>query len=272
MPRDDNVGAARPAGPCFWRIRRFLPLAIVVVLAAVVIVSGLRGILSLETLVRNRAVIDDFLSAHQVAAYAIYIGVYIAVVALSVPGAAILTITGGFLFGVVPGALAAMLGATTGAVVIFLIARSAFGDNLLRRIGPRAAKLADGFKRDAFNYLLFLRLVPAFPFWLVNLAAALFSVPLSTFIAATALGGLPAAFAFAFGGAGLDSVIDAQAASLRECLASADAPDCHLNFDPRQILTPELLGALLALAALALVPVAVRHWRGLAGKALPPQR
>ncbi len=122
--------------------------------------------------------------------------------ALSLPGGAILTVIGGLLFGVIVGSVAAAVGALVGATAIFLIARSAAGEFLTRRAGPFAAKLAEGFRADAFSYLLFLRLVP-FPFWLVNLASALFGVRLSTYVAATAIGIVPATVAFAAFGAGL---------------------------------------------------------------------
>lgn len=259
MPIDEDTAA--PATTGRWRrLWRFLPLAVIVILAVVLLVSGARHILSVETLVRHRAEIDGFIADHRLAAFAIYIALYIAVVALSVPGSAVLTLTGGFLFGTLLGGLAAIVGATVGAVLIFQIARSAFGETLVRRAGPVAAKLADGFKADAFNYLLFLRLVPAFPFWLVNLASALFGVSLATFVTATAIGIVPAAFAFAFTGAGLDSVIAVQAKIFRDCLASGQI-DCHLDFHPKHALTPQLLGALVALGALALIPVAIKHWR-----------
>ena len=108
--------------------------------------------------------------------------------------------------------------------MIFLIARSALGEWLTRRAGPFAAKLAEGFRADAFSYLLFLRLVP-FPFWLVNLAPALFGVRLSTFIAASAIGIIPATVTFAVFGAGLDSIIAAQEPQYNACLA-AGRGDC----------------------------------------------
>jgi uncharacterized membrane protein YdjX (TVP38/TMEM64 family) len=261
MPIDQDIGSSTVVSRKKWRgLRRFLPLGIVIILVGAVLLSGAGNLLSLGTLVRHRAAIDGFIAEHRLGAFAIYIGLYIAVVALSVPGSAVLTMTGGFLFGTFAGGFAAVIGASVGAVLIFQIARSAFGENLLRRAGPFAARLADGFQADAFNYLLFLRLVPAFPFWLVNLAAALFAVPLPTFAIATAIGIIPAALVFAFAGAGLDSVITAQAESYRGCIA-ADERDCRPDFDPQHILTPELLGALIALGALALVPVAVRRWR-----------
>src|SRR5204863_6899077 len=145
------------------------------------------------------------------------------------PGSLFMTIAGGILFGVAVGGIATVISATIGATIIFLIAKSACGENLVRRAGPLACKLADGFKADAFNYLLFLRLVPAFPFFLVNLVPALAGVKLATFIAATAIGVLPAAFAFAFFGSGLDSVLAAQEVAYRACLASGRA-ECTLQF------------------------------------------
>jgi uncharacterized membrane protein YdjX (TVP38/TMEM64 family) len=130
----------------------------------------------------------------------------------------------------------------------------------LRRAGRLAEKVAQGFRADAFNYLLFLRLVPIFPFWLVNLVPALCGVPLATFVAATALGVIPVTFAFAFVGAGLDSVIAAQQAAYQSCLV-AGRPDCRLEFHMKAALTPELLGAFVALGVLALIPVVVKRLR-----------
>ncbi|MEI9804678.1 MAG: VTT domain-containing protein [Pseudolabrys sp.] len=153
-----------------------------------------------------------------------------------------------------------MIGATIGATLIFLVARTALGEPLLRRAGPRACHLAQGFCKDAFSYLLFLRLVPAFPFFLVNLVPAFAGVRLLPFMAATALGIIPATFVYALAGTGLDSAITVQKESYEACLAAGHA-DCHLTFDARDVLTPQLLGALVALALLALIPVVVRRLR-----------
>ena len=144
--------------------------------------------------------------------------VYIVVVALSVPGGALLTITGGFLFGWLVGGLSTVIGATIGATIVFLIAKTSLGETLAAKAGPWMAKLSEGFRNDAMNYLLFLRLVPAFPFWLINLAPALLNVPLSTFVIATFIGIIPGTFAFAFLGAGLDSIIDKQREAYQACL------------------------------------------------------
>jgi uncharacterized membrane protein YdjX (TVP38/TMEM64 family) len=252
--------SARSTGP----LRRFLPVVAIVLLALLVYAMGWHRELSLENLVRHRAIIDQFVADHRLAAITVFIAIYIAVVALSIPGAVLLSISGGFLFGVSVGALATVVGATTGAICIFLIAKSAFGEYLVRRAGSLAAKLAEGFRADAFSYLLFLRLVPVFPFFLVNLVPALTGVKLRTFVAATVLGILPATFAFAFFGAGLDSVIAAQESAYRACLAAVQQ-NCRLDFDLRRAITPELLMAFAALGIAALVPVMVKHLRGRAG-------
>jgi uncharacterized membrane protein YdjX (TVP38/TMEM64 family) len=246
----------RPRG----RTRRLVALAAVLVVAVVAYALLRRGGLSLESLVSHRETIDRFVAEHRAAAILTYICIYIVTVAVSVPGATILTVIGGFLFGVVAGGSAAVVGATTGATLIFLFARTALGEPLLRRAGPRAGQLARGFRDDAFSYLLFLRLVPAFPFFLVNLVPALAGVRLAPFVAATALGVIPASFVYAFAGTGLDSVMLAQSHAYRDCLA-AGRTDCHFAFDPRDVLTWQLIGALVALGLLALVPVAVKRLR-----------
>jgi uncharacterized membrane protein YdjX (TVP38/TMEM64 family) len=172
----------------------------------------------------------------------------------------VLTLTGGILFGGVVGGAAAVVGATIGATIIFLIAKTAFGEHLAKRAGPAVGKLIGGFRADAFNYLLFLRLVPLFPFFLVNLVPALAGVRLVTFVAATFLGIIPGGFAFAFVGAGLESVIRAQSAAYNACLA-AGRTDCRFDFDVKAVVTPELLAGFAALGVIALIPVVVKRWR-----------
>jgi uncharacterized membrane protein YdjX (TVP38/TMEM64 family) len=247
----------RSAGLSFGKLA---PLILIAATALLVVGMGWHHALSLEALARRRAELDLLIDRHFAAALAGYVGLYVAAVALSVPGAVVLTIAGGILFGWFLGALAAALGATIGAIILFLVARGALSAYVARKLGPRLARLAEGFKADAFNYLLFLRLVPVFPFWLVNLAPALLGVSLRTFAAATAIGILPGAFAFAFVGAGLDSVIRAQEAAYQACLAAA-RPDCRLTFELQAAVTPQLLIALSALGLLALLPVLVRRWR-----------
>jgi len=252
------------AGSSKFPLCRLVPLIVIAVASAVVIAMGWHRQLSFETLARHDDALRDFIATHEMPALAAYMALYIAAVALSIPVGVFLTVTGGVLFGALLGGVAAVVSATIGAICIFLIARSAIGEYLVRRAGPVAERLAVGFRADAFSYLLFLRLVPIFPFWMVNLVPALAGVRLATFAAATALGVIPATFVFAFVGAGLDSVIAAQQAAYRSCLAAARS-DCRLEFHVNAALTPELIGALTALGVLALVPVLVKRLRARTG-------
>jgi len=240
--------------------RRWLPLIIIIVLSLTAIAIGWNRKISFETVVRHNEAIHAFIQFHRITSVAIYVAVYLVAIALSLPGGLILTMLRGFLFGGLLGGAATVVGATAGAVVLFTVAKSAFGEHLTRWAGPLAEKLAAGFRADAFHYLLFLRLVPVFPFVLVNLVAAIVGLRLRTFVAATALGIIPGTFTFAFLGAGLDSVIHAQAAIYNACLASG-RPDCKLDFDFKAAVTPELLAALAALGVLALIPVVVKRIR-----------
>lgn len=257
-PRRSTETAPRLARQ--FRLARLIPLAAIVVLTGLALATGWDSKLSFETLVKHRAALTTFVDGHQIEAIATFIGIYIVAVALSLPGALFLTIAGGILFGTVVGGLATVIGATIGATVIFLIARSSVGEYLARRDSPLMQKIASGFREDAFGYLLFLRLVPIFPFWLVNLAPALLGVPLSPFVISTIFGIIPATFAFASFGAGLDSVIAAQETAYQDCLAVGRS-GCSFEFDAKTAVTPQLLLALIALGVLALIPVAVKHWR-----------
>lgn len=235
-----------------------MPLAIIVLAAVLVFALGWPRYLSLEMVVRNHTALAAFVEAHFAAALAAFVMVYIATVALSLPGAVLLTIAAGILFGWLVGGLAVLVGATVGATIIFLVAKTACGEYVARRAGPRLSRIVHGFRADAFSYLLFLRLVPLFPFVLVNIAPALVGVPLATFVAATALGIIPGTFVFAAVGAGLDSAIRAQEAIYRACV-DAGRPDCHLDFDASAAATPELIAALIGLGLLALVPVLIKR-------------
>jgi len=244
--------------------RRLLPLALLAVAAALVVSQGWHGYLTLEHLAANRETLRGLIASNLPLAIAAYIALYIVVVALSLPGGALLTVSSGFLFGWVVGGLASVLGATVGAVIVFLIARTSLGEPLAARAGPRLAKLRQGFQKNALNYLLFLRLVPVFPFWLVNLAPALLGVPLSTYVIGTAIGIVPGTFAFAYAGVGLDSVIEAQRRAYETCLLEAGsegAAACRFSLDPGALVTRELLIALLLLGGVALIPPVLKALR-----------
>lgn len=252
----DRAGRAGPR-----ILRRLLPLALLAAVAVVVVYNGWHDHLSLQQVADNRDMLRQLVTDRFVLALAGYMAVYVAVVSLSLPGGALLTVTGGFLFGWAAAGCATVVAATAGATIVFLIARTSLGETLVSRAGPRLDRVASGFRDNALSYMLFLRLVPAFPFWLVNLAPALLGVPLGTYVLGTALGIIPGTFAFAVLGAGLDSIIDAQKQARRECLARADGTDCTLSLDPASLLTPELIAAFVALGIVALIPVLVRGLR-----------
>lgn len=240
--------------------RRFLPIVLVVAACLTAIALGGHAALSWDRLAREWAHIESFIALHPVSALFAYVAVYAAATGAGLPGAMFLTLAGGLLFGPYAGGAAALAAATMGATVIFLATRTAFGPLLARRAGPLAAKLSREFRRDAFFYLLFLRLAPAFPFYLVNLVPAFCNVRLKTFLAATVLGMAPASFAFAFIGAGLDHLIDAHARMLSACEA-ARRTDCAVSFDSATLMSPQVVAGIVALAVLTLVPVLVRRVR-----------
>ena len=254
-----------PAAGARLRLPRLLPLVLLAAAALMVVAMGWHRALSLESLVRHREEIDAFVAGNRAVALAAFGAIYVAAVALSLPGAVVLTISGGLVFGTVAGAAVAVVAATIGATLLFLIARSAVGGWVVRRVGPLAERLAENFRRDAFSYILFLRLVPVFPFWIVNLVPALCGAGLAPFVAATAIGVVPATIAFAFLGTGLDSVIAAQAATYQACLAAGE-PDCHLDFDLKAVATPELIGAIAVLSLVALVPIVLKRLKRFPGR------
>lgn len=227
------------------RAKRFAPIVVILAGLAAGYVFGLHEFLSFESLVEHRdslmlRVMDNiYLSS------LIYLVIYIVAVAFSFPAASLLTIIGGFLFGWLLGGTLTAFGATIGATIIYLAARTAMGDFLKRMAGPGIAKLADGFRDNAFSFLLVLRLAPIFPFFAMNIAPALFNVPVRTYIVATFIGILPGTYAYAYLGQGLDSVI----LSAREAGRDVALAD---------LVTPELTIAFAALAAVAAIPFVVR--------------
>jgi uncharacterized membrane protein YdjX (TVP38/TMEM64 family) len=251
-------------------LKRLWPLALLLGAAVFVVAMGWHRYLTLQELVARREALRGSIAAHPWLAALVFMAVYAGTVALSLPGGAVLTLAGGFLFGWFWGGLASIVAATIGAIVVFLIAQSALGEPLTARAGPWLERLRHGFQEDAFNYLLFLRLVPIFPFWLVNLAPALLGMSLSTYALATLIGIVPGSFAYSIAGKGLDSVILAQQAAHQSCLAKmgGDAEKlCPFVLEPRALLTPGLLAGFVAFGLLALIPIAVKRFRRRASSA-----
>jgi uncharacterized membrane protein YdjX (TVP38/TMEM64 family) len=236
---------------------RLVPLGCLLGALVLAYAMGWHRNLRLETLVENNAAIDAFIEAHRIAAILSFILIYAIGAILAMPAGAVLAVVGGFLFGALIGGAAAMIGSTLGATAVFLIARSAFGERLLRRLGPRVESFAAGFRADAFYYVMFLRLMPV-PSWFTNLAAALCAVRLRTFVTATAIGRIPGSFLLALFGAGLDSMIATQEVAYRACLAAGEL-DCRIDFDPANVVTPTLIAALAGLGLLALGPVLAKR-------------
>lgn len=232
-----------------WSIRRLIPVAVIVAGLVLFYVLGLGRYLSLDALRAHQAQLTAWTGRDPVAAGAAYIALYTAVVAFSLPGGALLTVIGGFLFGLYLGTAYAVVGATLGSIAVFLAARGAFREVFAARIGPFVKRMEAGFRESAFNYLLILRLVPLFPFWLVNLVPAFLGVPLGTYALATLIGIVPGTFVFISIGHGLGTVLEA-----------GGSPDLSL------ILKPSVLGPLLGLAALAAVPVIYKKVAGRKGK------
>ena len=249
-------GSAPDSRPSLWRL---LPLALLLLGAAAVFATGAHRYLSLEALIQQREQLQSFVASRGTTAMLVYMAVYVTAVTLSVPGAVFLTIIGGFLFGWLVGGAAAAIAATLGATGVFLIARTSIGDALLKRAGPRLQALAAGFREDAFSYLLFLRFLPVVPFWVTNLACALFGVPLRTFVLGTMIGLIPGTYAFAVAGSGLDSIIGAQQQARDACLA-AGGSECGLDLSLASLLTPQIVAAFVALGVLALAPVLVKRF------------
>ncbi|HMK22135.1 MAG TPA: TVP38/TMEM64 family protein [Terriglobales bacterium] len=161
---------------------------------------------SLDVLKANRDKLLTFTDEHYAPAVVLFILIYIAQTAFSLPGATIMSLTGGFLFGSLWAALYVNIGATTGATLAFLAARYLFRDWVEQRFGDRLAAFQEGFARNAFNYLLTLRLIPLFPFFLVNLLSGLTRMSAGTYVAATALGIIPGSLAYTFAGRQLGTI------------------------------------------------------------------
>jgi uncharacterized membrane protein YdjX (TVP38/TMEM64 family) len=258
--------AARARGP----VR--LALAVLGLAAVVAAVWALNRVVTLDAVLARYDALQAGVDRHWVGAIGLFALAYAGAVAVSLPGASLLTLVGGLLFGWLAGGLAAVVAATAGAVALFLLARTALGPLLAGRAGPRLQKLLDALRTDAAWYLLFCRLAPVFPFWMVNLAAALVPTPLRVFALTTAVGIIPGSFAIAAAGAALADVVAQRKLAFDACVA-AGGQACSFDIGVRHVLTPGVVAALLALGLLALVPVVLRrtgimrHWRS---SASPP--
>lgn len=219
-------------------LQRLIPALVLVAGLVAFFALGLNRYISFQTLRENREALLTWVNTAGWLAPLTYMAVYTTVVAFSLPGGAVMSIAGGFLFGAVWGAVYIVLSATLGATILFLIAKTALGDLFRAKAGAWLQKMEAGFRENALSYLLVLRLVPLFPFFVVNLVPAFLGVSVSTFVLGTGLGIIPGSFVFATVGAGLGSIFDAGG-----------------EFNAKAVLTPQILMALIGLAILALIPV-----------------
>lgn len=224
--------------------KRALPIIVLAGLATAFFGLGLDQYLTFEALREHRAVLTGFVEAYGLLAVATFIVLYAGATALSLPGGTVLSVAGGFLFGSVIGTAWIVIGATIGATIVFLIAKTAFGDALRAKAGPFLRKMEQGFQENALSYLLVLRLIPLFPFFVVNLVPAFLGVRLQTYVIGTFIGIIPGAFVFASVGAGLGSVFDSTE-----------------GFSASGVLTPQIITALVGLSILSLMPVAYKKWK-----------
>jgi uncharacterized membrane protein YdjX (TVP38/TMEM64 family) len=228
-------------------LARRLPLIAILVVAAVGAFT-LRDVLSFETLAANRERLIAFRDANYAATVAVFIAAYVAIVAFSLPGATIATLTGGFLFATFPGALFNVTAATIGATLIFLAARWGLGERLAARMDAgegRIQRIKQGIDENQWEMLFLIRLVPAVPFFVANLLPALVGVPLGRYVVTTFLGIIPGAVVYTSVGAGLG-----------EIFARGETPDLGIIFEPHVLLP------ILGLAALAALPIVLKALRG----------
>jgi len=218
--------------------------------------SGWHEYITLSNLIEHRDMLLMYVTENFALAILTYAAIYVVAVSLSFPGASLITIAGGFVFGWIYTGFMTAFSATIGATIIFSVAKTSFGAVLREKAGSRMGKLAKGFEENAFSYLLFLRLVPLFPFWLINLAPAFFNVRISTYIVATFIGILPGTFAYALLGEGLDSLVESQELANPGCSALGT---CEI--DLKAAITPEIIAAMAGLAIVSLIPILVRRFR-----------
>jgi uncharacterized membrane protein YdjX (TVP38/TMEM64 family) len=223
--------------------QRLAPVLIIVGALSVFFALGLNNYFTLDALRENREALRGWVDADPLRAMAIFVGAYAAAVAISFPGASILTIFGGFLFGWRLGTPLIVLAATLGSTIIFLAAKSALGDILSKRAGGIAKRMEEGFRKGELSYMFVLRLAPVFPFWAVNIAAGLLGVSLRNFLIGTGLGIIPGSFVYASIGAGADNIL-------------AEGGDLTLR---GVLFKPETLIPIIGLIVLALIPVFLKR-------------
>ena len=227
------------------KILRFAPLLILLGAIAAAYHYGLQNYLSLESIKAQKEQFQGMIDAQPILAPLAFVGIYAGAVALSLPIATLLTLLGGFLFGLVQGTLLVVTAATIGATIIFIIAKTSLGSALREKAGRFYTKIESNMKENAVGYLLFMRLVPIFPFVAVNVVPALFNIPLRIFVLTTFFGILPGSAVFVYFGQQLGSI---------ESLSD--------------LASPEVLSAFALLGVFALIPTLYTQYKQRKNKAI----
>lgn len=234
----------RPAGGRKGAFKRLLPLAVLVAGFVAFFAFDLDRFVSFQVLQDNRAELTAFVADNRLLAAILYMLAYLLMVAFSLPAATLVSILGGFLFGTALGTFLVVVGATAGATALFLIARSTLGAFLRERSGSAIRRMEEGFSKNAFSYLLILRLIPLFPFFLVNIVPALLGVKLRDYVLATALGIIPGVLVFVSVGAGAGAILDQ---------GSVPGLEAFLEI--------EIILPLVGLLVLAMLPIVYKRFR-----------
>ncbi len=225
-------------------LKRFSPLILLILLMLIAYFSGLTKYLQFENLRTHKKFLQDLVDQHYFFSTSLFILLYICLVSLSIPGAVFITVLGGFLFRQPFSTFYVVIGATLGASVVFLVSKTAIGNFLKKKAGPFLKKMEKGFKKNTVSYLFFLRLVPLFPFWLVNIAPAFLGVRFWTFFWTTFLGIIPGSFVYTQAGAGLGAIFDSGE-----------------KFSLQKIFNWQIRIALIGLALFSLLPILLKKIR-----------
>lgn len=242
---EEATGSGPAAKKSTFTPGRIIPLAVLALGLAAFFFFDLNQYVSLSALKMHREHLQFWVENYGALSALVFAGIYALAVAFSIPGAVFITIAGGFMFGPYLGTVYVVIGATIGAIGVFLAAKYALGDVLRAKAGPAIKRMEAGFRENELSYLLILRLVPLFPFWLVNLVPAFLGVSLRTYAIGTLLGIIPGAFVYSLVGDGAGAVLDA-------------GGDLNLGI----IFAPRFLAPIIGLAVLACIPIAYKKIKG----------
>lgn len=225
------------------KLQKYIPIVALILLAYYVWFSGIYSYISLETLKEHQNFLKNFVKENFVIASLLFSLLYFTIVSLSVPAATIMSLVGGFLFGQTVATICVVLSASSGACVVFLSTKFASRNSIKKRYGSWAQKMKDGFEENAFLYMLTLRLMPIFPFVIINIVSGILQIKLKTFFFGTLVGIIPITYIHVSLGVAMQTLLNED------------------NFTPESLLSPEIFIALFGLGMLAFLPIIYRRLR-----------